>query len=179
MATNQTRWVKNLFDPQRSGPVCVPGNFAAGSSQAIKRGELLELTGNSNTEWVPMNSDFSMAENVAIAACEIKSGDLAGLYPIIIPTPGDVFEFTLLSTDAQNPAIGTAVYYSSSEQVTTTAGSNILGNVAGWGHYPYPQGHAADDASVDRGTTRRNVDGGKVQITIENTNSYAHALQGQ
>lgn len=178
MASNQVRWVKNLFNPQQSGPVCVPGKFAAGSSVPIKRGELLELTGGGNTQFVPMDSDFSMAENVAIAACEIKSGDAAGYYPVIAPVPGDVFEFELLSTDSQAPAIGTAVYWSSSQIVTTTAGSNILGNVAGWGHYPYPQGHASDDASYDRGTTLRNVEGGRVHITIETTNSYIHALQG-
>ena len=177
MASNHVRWVKNLFGEHITGPLVMPGNFAAGSSQAIKRGELLELTGNSNTEWVPIDSDFAMSGNVAIAACEIKSGDLAGFYPIIVPRPGDVFEYTLLSSDSQAPALGAAVYYSSSEQVTTTAGSNQLGDVVGFGHYPFPQGHAADDASVDRGTTKRNLEGGKVHITIKSSCSYYAAVQ--
>lgn len=177
MASNNFRWVKSLAGEHVTGPLVLPGNFAAGSSQAIKMGEVLELTGNTNTEWVPMDSDFSMAANVAIAAEEIKSGDLAGYYKIIVPRPDDVFEYTLLSTDTQNPALGTAVYYSDSETVTTTAGSNILGNVSGHAHYPFPQGHTSDDASLSRGTTRRNVAGGKVHITFQASNSYRAALQ--
>lgn len=182
MASNTARWVKNLNGEHITGPLVVLGKFAAGSSQAIKKGELLELTGNTNTEWVPLDSDFDMSAaagsggKVAIAACEIKSGDLAGYYPIIVARPEDVFEFTLLSTDAQNPAAGTAVYYSSSETVTTTAGTNIVGNVCQFSHYP-KQGFASDQASVDAGATLRNVSGGKVHITIQESNSYFSALQ--
>lgn len=171
MASNQTRWVKNLLGATE--PLIVPGKFAAGSSVPIKRGELLELTGNTNTEWVPMDSDYAMSANVAIAACEIKSGDLAGYYPIIVPRPGDVFEYALDASD--DLAIGTALYWSNSETVTDTAGSNILGKVSGWAHYPYPQGHAADDASVDRGTTLGFQS--RVHITIERSNSYFTVLQ--
>ena len=177
MASNQTRFKYSLLGEHITGPLIVPGNFAAGSSQAIKRGELLELTGNSNTEWVPMDSDFVMAGNVAIAHQEVKSGDLAGLRPIIVPRPGDVFEFELLSTDTQNPAIGTDVYWSSSEVVTTTAGTSKLGTIVGFGHYPYPQGSQSDDASYDRGTTRQNVPGAKVLITITEAASYWANLQ--
>lgn len=175
MATNQSRWVANLLG--LPPPVPVPGKFVAGATTAIKRGELLELTGSGNTTWVPMDSDFSMAKNVAIADTELKSGDLAGYYPIVAPRPGDVFRFKLLSTDAQNPAVGAPVYFNSSEQVTTTPGTNIIGHVAGWGGYPYPQGHASDDASYDRGTTLRNVPGNEVWITIEDSNTYFQALQ--
>jgi hypothetical protein len=183
MASNNVRWVKSLAGEHVTGPLVVPGNFAAGSSQAIKKGELLELTGNTNTEWVPLDSDFDMSAaagsggKVAIAFEEIKSGDLAGFYKIVVPRPDDVFEFTLLSTDTQNPALGTAVYFEDSESVSTTAGTNILGNVAGFAHYPYPQGHTSDDASITKGTTRRNVAGGKCQITIQESNSYYSALQ--
>lgn len=182
MATNNVRWVKSLDGEHVTGPLVLLGKFAAGSSTAIKKGQLLELTGNTNTEWVPLDSDFDMSAaagsggKVAIAGCEIKSGDLAGYYPIIVPRKNDVFEFTLLSTDSQNPAAGTAVYYSDSETVTTTAGTNILGNVCMFSHYP-KQGFASDQASVDAGTTLRNVSGGKVHITIQESNSYYSALQ--
>lgn len=177
MATNQTRFVKSLFGPHITEPLIIPGLFAAGASVAIKRGELLELTGSGNTQWVPMDSDFAMSENVAIAACEIKSGDPAGYYPVIAPRPGDVFEFALDASD--DLAIGTPVYWvTNSETVTDTAGSNILGNVAGWTHYStiYPQ-NFADSGAAAKGTTLGFQT--RVHITIENTNSIFHALQGQ
>ena len=182
MATNTARWVKNLDGEHVTGPLVMVGTFQAGSTQAIKKGELLEFTGNSNAAWVPLDSDFDMSAaygsggKIAIAACEIKAGDLAGNYPIYVPRPDDVWEFTLLSTDDQNPAYGTAVYYSDSETVTTTAGTNIIGNVCMDSHYP-KQGFASDQASIDAGTTRRNVSGGKVHITIQESNSLYSALQ--
>ena len=181
MATNNYRYVGNLLG--LGTPMTVPGKFAAGASQAIKMGEILELTGTGNTLWVPLDSDFDMSAalgsggKVAIAACEIKSGDTAGFYPVYPIRPGDVWEFDLLATDAQNPSVGTPVYYSSSEKVTTTEGTNIIGKVSGFEHYPQLQGHASDDASFDRGTTIKNVAGGKVRITFEESNTYYSALQ--
>lgn len=179
MATNQTRWVKSLLGEHITGPLIVPGKFQAGSTQAIKRGELLELTGDTNTRWVPLDSDFAMAKNVAIAACEIKAGDPAGFYPIIVPRPGDVFDYELDAAD--DLALGTPVYAygttTASEKVTDTAGSNILGHVAGWPHYSgiYPQNHVSDDASQAKGETIPNQT--RVHITIEASNSYFQALQ--
>lgn len=177
MATNQTRFKFNLLSSNITSPLVMPGNFAAGATQAIKRGELIELTGNTNTEWVPHDSDFAAAGNLAIAGCEVKSGDLAGFREIIVPREGDVFEFALKSSDSQTPAIGAPVYFSSSEEVTTTAGTNVIGAIVGFGHYPYPQGHQANDASFDRGTTKQSVPGGKVLITITKAASYYAALQ--
>jgi len=174
MATNQVRWVKSLHGEHITGPLIVPGSFQAGATQAIKRGELLELTGDTNTKWVPMDSDFSMSANVAIAACEIKPVDPAGYYPIIVPRPGDVFEFALDAAD--DLALGTAVYWSSSEAVTDTAGTNILGNVAGWTHYSaiYPQ-NFADSGAPAKGTTIGTQS--RVHITIQPSNSFYSALQ--
>jgi hypothetical protein len=174
MASNQVRFVKNLFSPEIKEPLIVPGKFAAGSSVPIKRGELLELTGNSNTEWVPMDSDFAMSKNVAIAAEEIKSGDAAGYYGIIVPRPGDLFEFELAAAGAS--ALGTALYFSSSEKVTITAGTNIVGHIAGWPHYSnvFPQNHA-DAGALDKGTTLRTIT--RAHISIEESNSYFQALQ--
>lgn len=172
MATNKCRFVKNLMG--LADPVPVPGLFAAGSSVPIKRGQLLELTGNGNTEWVPMDSDYAMSKNVAIADCEIKSGDPAGYYPIIASRPGDVFEFDLDAAD--DLAIGTALYYSSSEAVTDTAGTNIIGHVAGWPQYSslYPQ-NFNDSGQPAKGTTIETRS--QVHMTIENSNSYFQALQ--
>ncbi len=170
MATNHVRWVGNLFGA--TAPLTVLGKFAAGSTKAIKRGEILELTGNTNTEWVPIDSDFAMASNVAIAAEEIKSGDRAGYYPIIVPRPGDVFEYDL--AEASAVAVGTSLYYSSSEAVTVTTGTNVIGVAVGQEHYPQEQGHLADDASGDSGTTIKST--AQVRMTFSETASYFKAL---
>jgi hypothetical protein len=171
MATPKyARWVGNAFGA--SAPLVMLGKFAAGASVPVERGELLELTGNTNTEWVPMDSDFAMSANVAIANEQIKSGDLAGYYEIIVPRDGDMFEFDLAA--AGTTAVGTAVYWSSST-VVATSGSNVLGDVIGMDHYPEKQGHASSGDPLDRGTTIRSTS--KVTITIKKAASYYTAVQ--
>lgn len=125
MGTKNYRWVENMNDPTLTGPRLTLGNFAAGASQAITAGQLLERTGNSDTEWVPIDADHdATSTKLAIAACDISSGDPAGLYPIVEFRPGDVFEFDLASATALAPE--TALYYSSPTAMATS-GSNILG----------------------------------------------------
>lgn len=172
MATNQVRWLKSMFGAP--GPMIILGKFQVGSTQAIKKGELLEFTGDTNTAWVPMDSDYAMSANVAIANEEIKAGDRAGYYEVIVPRPGDVFEYELATAGAT--AYGTALYYSSSEVVTVTAGTNIIGHACGQEHYPAKQGHLSDDATGDAGTTIRSTS--YVRMTIEPSNSVYSALQG-
>lgn len=170
MASNNTRWIRNLCGA--SEPCVMLGKFAAGSTQAIKRGEILELTGNTNTEWVPIDSDFAMSADVAIANEEIKSGDRAGYYEIIVPRPGDVFEFELAAATAV--AVGASLYYSDSETLTVTAGSNVVGRAVGQEHYPSKQGHLTDDASGDAGTTIKST--AYVRMVFDNDASYFKAV---
>ena len=151
MATNKTTWVGNLNGATE--PLIMLGKFAAGASVPVKRGEILELTGNTNTEWVPMDSDFDMAANVAIANEEIKSGDRAGYYEIIVPRPGDVFEF---ATTAAQHAISDDFFYSDSQTLALT-GSYAIGYSVGQEHYPQKQGHLSDESSGDAGTTIRSI----------------------
>ena len=172
MATNHTRWVGSLNGA--SGPLIMKHLFQAGATQAIKRGELLELTGDSSTAWVPLDSDFAMNGNIAIANEEIKDGDRAGYYEIIVPRPGDVFEFDLATAAATT--IGSLLYYSSSEKVATS-GTNALGVAVGQEHYPDKQGHLADDASGDAGTTVRSTS--QIRMTITENASFFAALQRQ
>lgn len=148
MATNMTVWVGNAYGHQE--PLIMLGAFQAGSTQAIKRGEILSLTGDSNTKWEPISSDLSAAANLAIAACEIKAGDRAGYYPIMVPRPGDIFEYPVATAAAT--AVGTAMTYSTSQQLTT-GGTYAILYACGQEHYPLEQGHLADDAGPDRGTT--------------------------
>lgn len=168
MATNNhARWLGNLDGepaPAMGAGMCL-GKFQAGATQAIKAGELLELSGGN---FIPLDADQAMTSIIAVAAEEIKSGDRAGYYMIFCPRPGDVFEYALAA--AANPAIGDSLYWSSSEVVTVTAGTNILGYVATQDHYPHKQGHTADDASGDAGTTIRNT--ARVGIVFKKSVAY-------
>lgn len=165
MATNNVRWVRNLNGATE--PLVMLGKFEAGSTQAVKRGELLELTADTNTSWTPMDSDFAGSANVAIANEEIKAGDRMGFYEIIVPRPGDVFEFDLAASG--DPALGQALYWSDSETLAES-GSNILAYAAGQEHYPDKQGHLADDAGGDAGETLRY--GTKVRCIFKEAVSY-------
>jgi len=169
VASNKVRWVGSVDGACE--PLVWLGNFQAGATQAIKRGELLELTGATNTAWVPLDSDFAMDSNVCIANEEVKSGDRAGYYEVIVPRRGDIFEYDI--DTANNPTIGTAVYYSSSEAVSES-GTNVLGYTVGQEHYPLKQGHLADDGSLDAGTTLKNVS--QVRIVIREAVSYYSAV---
>jgi hypothetical protein len=145
MATNKFPWKRNLFGATE--PLFWYGKFQAGATQAVKSGEILELSGGN---WIPLASDKSMAAIIAVAYDEIKVGDLAGYYTLIVPRPGDVFEFALAAAGATAQAA--SLYWSDSQTLTVTAGTNIIGAAYGQKNVP-PQGHAASDASGDRGTT--------------------------
>jgi len=149
MATsNHKRWVGNVDGAKE--PLIILGSFQDGSTQAIKAGEILEFTGDTNTDWVPIDSDFSQDSNVAIANEDINAGDLAGYYEIIVPRPGDMFEYDLAT--AASTAVGQALTYSSSEAVTT-GGTYTLGYACGQQHYPARQFHLSDGQIGDNGTT--------------------------
>ena len=151
MATvNMSRWVGNLDGAKE--PLIIKGLFQAGATAAIEAGELLEFTGDTNTAWVPLDSDFDMDSNVAIAAESIKSGDLAGYYQIYCPRPGDMWEFDLAT--AAGTAYGTALTYSSSD-VVTTGGTYPIGYAVGQQHYPQYQNHMSDGEPSDSGTSIR------------------------
>lgn len=169
MASNNVRWVGNL-EPGVPGPCVRRGKFQAGATQAIKRGEFLILSGG---YWVPLTSDTAMAGVIAIANEEIKNGDRAGYYEILVPRLGDIFEYDLAAASAI--AEGTALYFNSSEKVTVTAGTNVIGNAVGQEHYPAKQGHLSDDASGDAGTVIRST--AQVRMTIKAAVSYLAALQ--
>ena len=171
MATNHhVRWVGNLNGQTR--PMIYRALFQAGATQAIKAGELLEFTGNSFAAFAPLDSDFDMSGgDVAIANEEIKSGDRAGYYEVIVPRPGDVFEYELSAAAATT--FGSELFFNSSEKVATS-GTNVLGIAVGQEHYPQKQGHLADDAAGDAGTTVKSTT--HIRMTICERNSYFSRL---
>lgn len=145
MASNKNAWLRNDFGDTK--PLIKLGYFAAGSTRTVCRGEIIYI---STITWIPLASDTTMANIIAVANEEIKSTDLAGYYQIIVPRPGDVFEFELATATAC--ATGAALYYSTSQKLTTS-GSNIVAYVNGQAHYPQQQGHMSDGDPVDRGST--------------------------
>lgn len=166
MATNQIRWVGNV---DGGGPMRRKGKFKAGASQAIKKGEMLELDGSS--DFVPLASDKSLTAELAISDCEILTGDLAGYYDVIVPRPGDLFAFPLSA--AGTPALGAALYWASSQSLAES-GSNAIANVASDDHIP-SQGFKSRDGSPDAGTTLRSVT--EVLVTVKAAVSYYAAIQ--
>ena len=164
MASNRAVWVGNMYGCTK--PFIMLGKFETG--QAIKRGEILELTADSSSSWVPLDSNFAMSADIAVANEEVFSGDRMGFYEIMVPRPGDVFEFDIATAAAT--ALGTALYYSSSEQVTASASGTVLGYAAGQEHYPLKQGHLTDDAGPDRGESLRTSS--KVRMTFKESGSY-------
>ncbi len=170
MAKKNVKWLRNI---DGGPPLTMLLKFQAGTTQAVDEGEFLEL---SSGNFIPLATDKAMAGTVAISLEEIKSGDLAGYYMGLVPRPGDLFEADLLSTDAQNPDRGAAVYVDGDDSVTTTAGSNVIGTVVDHDGFPMRSGHASDDASIAAGTTIGNVPNGKVVISIKEGASYYNAL---
>lgn len=168
MATNKVRWIRNINGATE--PLLMLGKFQAGATAAVKRGEILSI---SSTNFIPVASEAAaiVAASLAIANEEIKSGDRAGYYEIIVPRPGDIFEYA--SATAAAWAAGSTIYYSSSEAVSTT-GTTELGRCAGQVNYPLKQGHLADDGSPDAGTTIRST--GYVHCTFKTSISYYAAV---
>jgi hypothetical protein len=156
-------------------PLIMPGNFAAGTTATVNTGDILERTANSNTEWVTINADEDFTgtdDALAVAAEEIKSGDRAGYYKIIIPRPGDVFRFALATAAAT--ALGASLYYSGAQTVAAS-GTYAIGFSVTTDHFPDYQGHLSDDASPDSGTTIKSL--AYVDMVFAKSRSYYLTLE--
>ena len=162
---NITPYRGSLLNPSLKA-LYMPGFVAAATSFSM--GDMLELTGNTNTEWVAMDADdTAFAAQVGVAGEEVKSADKIGYYRIIVPRPGDIFEYPCVSSSL---SIGDALYWSTAQKVTGSAGSNIIARVVGFGHYPYPQYHLADGGVDDKGTTVPSIT--NVELTFVHGFSY-------
>ena len=166
MATSQVRYVRNIFGAP--GPFLFPGKFQAGSTQEIRRGEFLKLSGGN---FVPLSTDESMSAVVAIADCDIRPGQLAGFYNVLVPRPGDVFQCVLDASGVATP--GANLYIAGSQTLTLTTGSNAFGDVCDEAACPIQKGPS--DVGADQGTTVATVM--RVNFTIKAANSYYAALQ--
>lgn len=166
MAVNAIRWVRN--DITGKGPVRKKVRFAAGASVPVKKGEICAIAANVAA---PLAADQAMAGTIVISDCEIISGDLAGFRPVIVPVLGDVFEIELAAAGAS--VLGTALYYSTSQKLTITAGSNIIGYIVGDDNMP-EQGFQSRTPSYDAGTTIGTIT--RALVSIKQACSYAALL---
>lgn len=168
------KWIKNLIDPTLVGPMSYLGKFQAGATKELDEGNLLERTADTNTRWVPIDSDHDAAagDGLAVAAHDIRSGDLAGYHLIYVSRPGDVWEADLAAAAAIEPE--TALYYSSPTALATS-GSNILGySVAGPNH-PEQQGRLSQGQLGNKGETFRSTS--KVWFTFREAVSFFKTIQ--
>jgi hypothetical protein len=163
------KFVRNLICPDKVAPAVWLGKFGAPGT-AVAVGDILEFTGNTNSEFVPLDSDYDMSANggdLAIAACDVKSGDRAGYYPVWLIAEGDVWEVDLAAAGAS--AYATSLYYSAKNTLTTSAGTHIVGVVSDIRNVP-EQGHLSVDGSPDAGTTFRTIS--RVGVSFQRSNSY-------
>jgi hypothetical protein len=168
MATNQNRFIENVYGAP--GPLVMLGVFQAGGTQAAKRGEMFYL----NTNFLPVTADLNCSASLAIVNEEIKSGDRAGYYEIIVPRPGDIFEFDL--DTAAGTAVGAGLYLGATYPTESFAasGSHPTAYACGQSHYPLKQGHLSDDAGPDMGVTVRTAS--RVRCMFELASSYFAAF---
>lgn len=166
MAVNAIRWVRNVLTGK--GPVRKKVRFASGASAPVKKGEICAIAANVAA---PLAADQAMSGTIVISDCEIISGDLAGFRPAIVPMLGDEFEIELAAPGAS--VLGTALYYSTSQKLTITAGTNIIAYIVGDGNMP-EQGFQSRTPSYDAGTTIETIS--RALVAIKQSCSYAAAL---
>jgi hypothetical protein len=113
----------------------IPGLVQAGSTQAIKRGEIC-VYNETSTYWVPANAVADAKYSLAIANEEQKAGDSARYMEFIALREGDVFEFVLAA--AGSLAVGSALTLtaSDSQKLTYDADGQAVAFYVARANYP-------------------------------------------
>ena len=160
-AVNKAPWVKNLGGDEKPVRMLIPVD--AGSSYAIKRGEICKI-GKNTTGCAGPVTTASDCTYIVIADEEQKSTDVARMMHFIVPRPEDVFEFALSAAFA----VTLGQTYSISDSQTLAIGtSNILARIAGDENCPAP---------AEKSVTRRSLSYARVIIDLKA--SYWSALTG-
>jgi hypothetical protein len=133
MATNKSPWLLNLGGADK--PLLLPGKVQAGTSQAIKAGEICTYNETSGY-FVPVDAVADQAYSLAIAAEEQKAADLARYMDFIMLRPDDVFEFALAA--AASIALGDALTLtaSQSQQLTRDVDGTVVATSVNVDNYP-------------------------------------------
>lgn len=140
MAVNKYPWVRNLHGAAAS--LIIMGKVQAGSTQAIKRGEICTFNETSGY-FIPADAAGDFIYSLAIANQEQKSDDLERYIEFIAIREGDVFEFALSA--ARAIAYGDALEISDSQTLAYDADGNGIAFSVDRANYP------------ETGTTLRNV----------------------
>jgi len=120
MAVNKNPWRYNIFGAQ---PFYHFFPAAAGSSQAIKMGEICVMA-NGDTDIAPMAAVDENVNAIVIPVEEQKSTDVERFIKCIVPKYGDVFEFDL--DTATQVQFGTELKWSDSQTLTASSGTDTI-----------------------------------------------------
>lgn len=163
MATNKYPYVRNLGGAP--GPLRMLLPVDAGSSYAIKRGELCKVGKNTSGRPGPVTASTDNT-GLVIADQEQKSDDSARFLPFIVPRPDDVFEFSAYAARAF--VLGDPLAISDSQTLAyTAAGTNAIARIADDSNCPLPE---------EKSVTRRSIS--KALVTIAEAASYFAQLSG-
>jgi hypothetical protein len=132
-AVNKSPWIKNLSG--LVAPLTFPGKVQAGSTQAIKRGEIC-VYDETSTYWVPVNAVADCRYSLAIANEEQTAAGLARYMEFIALRPDDVFEFVLDAAAQVELGDGLELTASDSQKLTRDVDGNAVAFVVGIDNYP-------------------------------------------
>jgi hypothetical protein len=133
MAVNKSPWIKNLSG--LVAPLTFPGKVQAGSTQAIKRGEICTYDETSGY-WIPVDAVADCRYNLAIANEEQKADGLARYMEFIALRPDDVFEFALDAAAQVEIGDGLELTASDSQKLTRDVDGNAVAVSVGIDNYP-------------------------------------------
>ena len=133
-AVNLYPWVRNLNGTDK--PLILPGKVQAGSTAAIKRGEICTFNETSGY-FIPANAVADSQYSLAIANEEQKSTDLERYMEFIMLRKEDVFEIALAA--AAQVAVGTGYTLSASDSQKLTASTTAFQVARSVGRANYPE----------------------------------------
>ncbi len=142
MAVNKNPWLRN--DGGDSKPMIVRLRVQAGSTQAIKRGEICIFNVTTANVAVPI-SGTSEVTHLIVANEEQKADDVARYVEFIVPRPNDLFECEMSA--ARQVMLGETFCYSTSQKLAYST-SNVIFRSADDSNYP---------AAEEKSTTVRSV----------------------
>lgn len=131
-AVNKSPWIRNLV----GAPVLLfPGKVQAGSTQAIKKGEICTYDETSGY-FIPLDAVADARYSLAIANEEQKAADLERYMEFIALRPEDVFEFVLDASAQIVLGDGLEPTASDSQKLTRDVDGNAVAFYVGTDNYP-------------------------------------------
>lgn len=131
MATNKAPWSRNLDGAIK--PYLFPGKVQAGSTQAIKAGEIC-IFNETSGYWVPVDAAADHIGPLAVSNEEQKATDSARYMEFQAPRQGDVYEFALSA--AASIALGDGLIVSDSQTLTRDVDGLAMGVSVSQDNYP-------------------------------------------